>query len=377
MLKKILFLTTAHRYDDDRIFYHQAKSLKDQGFEVEICSLCSDFNGNIDGIEIKAFPVLHESTKHKTDIFLKICAEFQPDCIICSEPLAVISAKKFAKQKKVTIVYDITEWYPSFRMLQPYSFFVRYFQAVKFFLIQLYAGFCSTHFIFGEESKKFPLAYVFPFKKKLMLPYYPDEMYIEKNIRKLDPEKITLCCTGRISKEDGIENFFKAADVFRKKNPDVQVSIVIVGAPKRKEDEAYFSDLLNLYNWKNIVIKKPAPFQLFTQSYSEADICFDLRENNPEYSKSLPIKIFYYIGSGKPVMYTHLKAIEKHLDISKFGYSVNPEDSETIAKYISGYIKNPELYDLHAGNARKEYEEKYNWNKIRDSFISFIRQSVQ
>jgi len=188
MLKKILFLTTAHRYDDDRIFYHQAKSLKDQGFEVEICSLCSDFNGNIDGIEIKAFPVLHESTKHKTDIFLKICAEFQPDCIICSEPLAVISAKKFSKKKKINIVYDITEWYPSFRMLQPYSFFVRFFQAVKFFLIQLYAGFCSTHFIFGEESKKFPLAYVFPFKKKLMLPYYPDEMYIEKN-QKIRPGK--------------------------------------------------------------------------------------------------------------------------------------------------------------------------------------------
>jgi len=377
MLKKILFLTTAHKYNDDRIFYHQAKSLKNQGFEVEICSLCSDFVGNLEEITIKAFPVLQKSAKQKTDIFLKVCEDFQPDCIICSEPLAVISAKKFRKKKKISIVYDITEWYPSFRMLQPYPFVLRFFHWIKFFLIQLYAGFCSTHFIFGEESKKFPLAYVFPFKKKLMLPYYPDEKYIEKNLRKLDPGKITLCYTGRISKEDGIGNFFKAADFFRKKNPDVQTSILIVGAPKRSEDETYFSDLLKFYNWENITIKEPAPFQFFSKSFSEADLCFDLRENNSEYSKSLPIKLFYYIASGKPVIYTNLQAIEKHLDISKFGYSVNPEDDETIAKLISNYIKNPELYDLHAENARKEYEEKYSWKNIRNPFISFIQQSVQ
>ena len=34
-INKILFLTTAHHFNDDRIFYHQAKELKNKGFDVD------------------------------------------------------------------------------------------------------------------------------------------------------------------------------------------------------------------------------------------------------------------------------------------------------------------------------------------------------
>lgn len=372
---KVLFLTTAHRYNDDRIFYHQAKELLKQGFDVKICSLSSDFQGTIDGIQIQSYLVLDQSSKQKENIFLKICNDFQADCIICSEPLAVIAAGKFQKIKKSSIIYDITEWYPSFRMLQPYSLLLKPFHLIKFFLIQLYAGFLSTHFIFGEDSKKFPLAYLFPFKKSLMLPYYPDDIYIEKNIKPIEKNKITLCCTGRISKEDGIDNFFQAIDLVRQKKQDLEISILIVGAPKRDSDATHFNQLLEKYAWENISIVKPTSFETFTSSYSGADICFDLREKNFEYNNSLPIKLFYYAASGKPVIYTNLKAIRKHIYVSEFGYLVEPENSELIADLIINYIENPSLYHKHAQNARAIYEKKYNWNLIKQTFVDFVKQS--
>lgn len=350
--------------------------LKNQGFEVKVSSLCSDFQGIVSGIEIESYSILDQSSTHKINAFLKICKGFVPDCIVASEPLAVIAAGKYRKKLKISIIYDITEWYPSFRMLQEFSGFSKKIHKLKFFLIQLYAGFISTHFIFGEESKKFPLATFFPFKKILMLPYYPDEKYIHQNIKKPEPNKIKLCYTGRLSKEDGIGNFFSAIGVLRHLRPDLDISILIIGAPKKETDKIYFSMLLDFYKFENLILEKPVKFENFTKAYSDADICFDLRENNAEYNLSLPIKLFYYIASGKPIIYTNLESIEKHIDITKFGCLVNPKDSELIANLIAKYSDDVKYYNQQAHNASATFEEKYNWKLIKNSFVNFVKSST-
>lgn len=375
-MPKILFLTTAHHYNDDRIFFHQAKELISRGFEVQICSLTSDFKGEIDGVEIESFDVLNYSVKTKIQKFIEICNSFQPDCIICSEPIAVFAAKKFNKTKKVSIVYDITEWYPAMSMLVNYTFVMKLIHGFKFFLIQLYAGFLSTHFIFGEETKKFPLAYFFPFKKKIILPYYPHEKFVSESIKKLNPNEIKLCYTGAISEDKGIGNFFNAIEILCQRNPKLSIKILIVGSARRKEDEIYFSDILSKSSVKNIEIRKPTSFEEFTESFADADICFDVRNFNFENHHSLPIKLFYYMGAGKPIIYSGLKGIRKHMDVSDFGFLVNPKEAEEIADSIEKYLKNLELYGRHAANARKEFIEKYNWNVIKNSFVTFIQNSL-
>ncbi|MCE3074940.1 glycosyltransferase [Chryseobacterium gwangjuense] len=376
-MQKVLFLTTAHHSNDDRIFFHQAKTLVEEGFEVKISSLCSDIQENVDGIQIESYSILEKSVKEKFETFKKICSSFQPDCIICSEPVAVFAAKKYQKEKKTSIVYDITEWYPAMSMLENYTYPVKIFHAIKFFLIQLYAGFLSTHFIFGESTKKFPLAYFFPLKKNMILPYYPDEKYVVSNTKRLTPNEIKLCYTGAISQDKGIGNFFKAVDLLRKKVPETKIKLLIVGAARKESDENYFKNLLSQYQFENIEIRKPTSFEHFTETFADADLCFDLRELNFENNHSLPIKLFYYIGAGKPIIYSNLKGIREHMDVSGFGQLVNPRNAEIISDLIVNYIRNPEHYYAHVLNARKAFEEKYNWKVIRNSFVDFVKKSIK
>lgn len=376
-MQKVLFLTTAHHFDDDRIFFHQAKTLAEEGFEVKISSLSSDFQGNVDGIQIESYPILEKTVQEKIETFKKICSSFQPDCIICSEPVAVFAAQQYQKKKKTSIIYDITEWYPSMSMLENYSYPAKIFHAVKFFLVQLYAGFLSTYFIFGEETKKFPLAYFFPFKKSMILPYYPDKKYVVSNPKKLTPDKITLCYTGALSEDKGIGNFFKAVDVLRKKMPETIIKLLIVGAARKESDEDYFKNLLSEYNFEHIEIRKPTSFEHFTEAFVDADLCFDLRELNFENNHSLPIKLFYYIGVGKPVIYSDLKGIREHMDVSEFGKLVDPRNAEIISDLIVNYIRNPEYYYSHAIQARKTFEQQYNWGVIRNSFVDFVKKSIK
>ncbi|MFP7656332.1 glycosyltransferase [Chryseobacterium proteolyticum] len=156
----------------------------------------------------------------------------------------------------------------------------------------------------------------------------------------------------------------------------MEIAILIIGSSRKEKDEKYFSYLLSKYKWENITIKKPASFETFTEAYAEADLCFDLREMSYENHHCLPIKIFYYAASGKPVIYTDLKATRQHVDVSEFGVLVDPEDDDAISDAIINYIDHPEVYNRHALNARQEYEEKYNWNLIKKRFTDFVKQSL-
>ncbi|WP_288447816.1 glycosyltransferase [uncultured Chryseobacterium sp.] len=375
-MAKVLFLTTSHSYNDDRIFYHQAKALRDNGYEVKICSLYADYIGAVDGIEIESYAILEESIEKKMKAFREVCDSFNPLVIICSEPLAVVAVKEFVKKNKISCIYDVTEWYPSMSMLQHYSFPTKIFQAVKFFLIQLYAGFLSSHFIFGETTKKFPLAYLFGYKKQIIIPYYPDSLYIKESIKQFNPDVITLCYTGQISKDKGIGNFFNAVDKVRQKLSELHIKILIIGSTIDESDELYFSSLLKEYSFDDIEIRKSTTFERFTEAFAEADLCFDLREINFENNHSLPIKLFYFMGAGKPVMYSNLKGIRKHMGKLLFGNLVDPRNAEDISELIVNYIRNPDLYHSHALNARKEFKEKYNWNVIKNSFVDFVKKSI-
>ena len=374
-MAKVLFLTTAHRYDDDRIFHHQAKELVRNGFEVKICSLSSDFNGHKEDISIESYSILDRSASYKTEVFRRIIHDFQPECIIASEPLAIISAKDYVKNNSCSLMNDITEWYPSSRMLAGFSSFLRPFLFLKFFLIQWYAGWLSTHFIFGEKTKMFPLTKFFPFKPQLLLPYFPDDRYIYKSEKVFNPKNITLCYTGVFSKEKGIENFLNAADAFQENRPDISVRVLLVGAARQAE-KAYFEQIFQKFNFENLTIKQPTSFEDFTESYSDADICFDLREKNDENDRCLPIKIFYYAASGKPVIYTDLDAIHQHVDIAKFGFTVDPNDAAGIANLIENYVDNPALYHQHSENASALFHQKYNWDQIREEFVNFVLESL-
>lgn len=374
MSQKILFLTTSHRYDDERILYHQAVELTAAGFVVKISSLSANFIGNLEGVEIESYSILEQSKSKKIQKFLDIANAYQPEIIICSEPLAIAAAKKIKNKLNAKIFYDITELYPSNRMLTSYPVLTRPFHWLKFSLINIYAGYASDAFIFGEVTKTFPLTTFFPFKKKLLLSYYPSSKYIETRIKTLQKNSVNLCYTGNLSKEKGIGNFFQVLQKLHEQKPNLELKATIIGSCRTTEDANYFDSLVKKHDFVDFNIEKPIDFKLFSQAINEADICFDLRDLNAENNKCLPIKIFYYAASGKPVIFTNLNATRENIEVHEnFGYLVKPTDSKKIAQYISTYIDNPDIYKKHANNAVNLYKTKYNWELIKLDFLRFIR----
>jgi len=113
-------------------------------------------------------------------------------------------------------------------------------------------------------------------------------------------------------------------------------------------------------------------FETFSKQLHDVDILFDLRKLDLENNHCLAIKVFYYAACGKPVIYSGIKAIKRDIDVNKFGYFVNPTDTELISDRIIDYIEDPNSYRKHSQIARKLAEEKYNWGIIEPRLIDFI-----
>jgi glycosyltransferase involved in cell wall biosynthesis len=373
MSKKIVLLNTWHNSYDDRVFYHQAKSLAKSGYEVLIISTKEEMVEELGNITVNSFNGINLNRNDKTKKIIDYLEAFSPVCIICDSPLAVTASYKYKKNHPVKIVYDITEWYPSKIHLQYTKGFRKLFRFFALVMVNLSAGLKSDSFIFGEYYKSIEYRILFCWKPFARLPYYPDISYIQYYPLEEITTEINLLYSGKINADKGIDTVIKAIKLAAGKCPEIQFKLKIIGNFPTMEDQSFFSELTcRLTTNIHISIVDSLPFPEFCNTIGDTHLFFDLRKRDFENTHCLPIKLFYYLGCGRPVIYSDLKAIRKEVMNINFGYLCNPNDIDAVAGHIKDYINQPGLYTEHATNALTISKTKYNWNAIENDFISFI-----
>lgn len=373
MSNKIVFLNTCHYSLDDRVFYHQAKCLSKNNFEILIISTKENLNKNEGNISINSFDDKTLSIREQKNKILGYLKTFSPDIVICDSPLAVIYSKEYKKSSNIEIIYDITEWYPSKKNLQNTKGIRKYIKLIILTFANLYAGLISNSFIFGEHYKSIPFKTLFFWKRNFLLPYYPDLHYIRCFPTNKIEKEINLLYSGKINTEKGIDSIIKSLYIASKKCPDTQFKLKIIGYFPSKNDENHFQEICsNKKENVQIQVENILPFINFCQEIGKSDIYLDLRQIDIENNLCLPIKLFYYLACGKPIIYSNLRSIRKGVRNINFGHLCDPNDSDLIASHIINYIQHPKTYTEHSKNALKTSKLEYNWNLLEKDFINFI-----
>jgi glycosyltransferase involved in cell wall biosynthesis len=369
---EIAFLTSGHYPYDDRIFFHLGKTLTKNGHKVEITSSKSALNEVTKGISVNCFDGDNLAKGDKIKYFRERLDNFCPDLIICSEPLPILAAKQYKRksQKKVIIIYDITEWYPLKQNMRWTK------GCLKQLKLQFF-NFCSScfadGFIFGERQKSKPYRFMFPFNPFTFITYYPDLDYVPYVEPSLTGEKLKLSYTGKLSIEKGFNNFISLIAGLTERFKNLKIEIKVIGWYENNEDRIMFEKRIQSVEGNvSFAVLDRQPFESFWELINDTDIFLDLRERTFENHHSLPIKLYYYCALGRPVIYSDLKAIRREVEIEKFGFLVNPDKTDSVIQVISNYLLDKNLYQDHCRNARKLAEEKYNWQKIAPEFIRFI-----
>ncbi len=371
----ISFVTSGHDPFDDRIFYHMARSLSDQHENVEIISSKYDLIELSEGIKLNCFAGDNLTKENKIKSFTLRLSASKPDVIICAEPLAVLAAKYYSRKqnRKVRIIYDVTEWYPSKKNLKTGLSALRWILFVKLLLFNILVTRNVDSFIFGEWYKSRPYRFLYPGKPFIFTPYFPDLKYINYCDPELLPRKLRLSYNGKISLEKGYGNFAKVVRKVAEINKGLKIDLKIIGWYETLRDKEECETLISSDDPDiSVRIFEKQNYRSFTEVINRTDIFLDLRSTDIENQHCLPIKLFYYAALGRPVIISDLKAVRKEVEIDKFGFLVTPGNSELIARRITQYLEDKNLYYLHCKNARNLAVEVYNWKNAEPGFIKFI-----
>jgi glycosyltransferase involved in cell wall biosynthesis len=176
--------------------------------------------------------------------------------------------------------------------------------------------------------------------------------------------------SGNLTVEKGFFRVLEVAKMVAEQRGDTEFVLNVVSNSEPIETNKLPSNLKLIFQpWQR--------FKVFCEEVGDNDLYFDLRDNDIENRHCLPIKLFYYMSAGRPVIYSDLKAIRKGVpECEQFGFFHSEKDLEGIANLVLKYVDDEELYQTHCRNSLNLSKEKYNWELIEDDLIKFVRDVV-
>lgn len=363
---KILFLTSAHNSNDDRIYFLQAKTLA----VIHEVKVFSTFGGEqiVDVNLISEYDsTFFSSRKEKITAFYNQCVTFNPDVIICSEPIPIIAAHRFVKQKKsCRLLYDVTEFYPSKKNFINFSILKKLFTAVGMVWLNRKASGLVDGFIFGEHYKSLYYRANFKNKSFIHLPYYQDLNYFPDF--SVFQNKLTFGYTGKFSEEKGIIRFAYFLKFFREQNPQISFQVKLIGW---FENELVQQEFYKITEDVDVIYSDNLPYESYCHSLSDISIFFDLRDVDAENNLCLPIKIFTYTAIGRPMIYSPIQAIEQAHPNQDFIKLCKNEDFSLISKTVLEWTSSKDDF-VELCQQSRNFAEKHQWLAIKEEFIRFV-----
>ena len=109
--KRICLLTSGHLPFDERIFWKFGITLVENKFDVMVVSSTEEMRIERKGIKVNSFDGINLDKRKKIEVYFNLLQDFNPQVIICSEPLPVIAAAKYRRKQKnhVEVILDVTE----------------------------------------------------------------------------------------------------------------------------------------------------------------------------------------------------------------------------------------------------------------------------
>ena len=374
MQKIIVILSSGHSPYDERIFWKFGRSLLQHGYNVSICSSTEDTRVTREGININSFDGKNMKKREKVNYFLRLLKEYNPDIIICCEPLTTIPSHRYKKgsSRQITVISDITEWYPE-NYTSKVKGLRKYAEYLLLWLFNIYSVQLTDALIIGEPAKKNRYDIIAPFKRKIIIGYFPVLEFFQYYPPPFDGKNLTLCYAGLISFRRGILTMVNICRELKERHPYINLTLKLAGKFETASEEMEFSERIRDTKSFKTEFAGWTDYPNISKVISSADICLDLRIHNFVHDNSLPIKVFEYMAAGKPFIFTDITPLRKLLGQEEFAHLVEPENTQNILDIIEKYLNSKNILLRHSEEARKLIVEKYNWEKESVKLVHFIR----
>lgn len=147
------------------------------------------------------------------------------------------------------------------------------------------------------------------------------------------------------------------------------VNVALVGGKKHEID--FYRELAKkLGVEKNVIFIETVSNDLVPKYEMSMDVLVIPYPNKPHFSEcGFPMKVYEYMASKKPVIYSRLELIDEVL--SQCALSFTPDDSKDLAQVISGSIENSEISKKLTLNAFEKVKQ-YTWSEKAKNIVGAI-----
>ncbi len=361
---KICHLTSAHPWDDIRIFRKECVSLAKNGYNVSLIAFDApnDIMEGVNLISAGAKPcsrkdrILHGSKR----IFAK-AMELNADIYHLHDPELLAISRKLKKHGKI-VVYDAHEDLP----LQLMS---------KHWIPKLFRNFVSkltSKFLKWKIKPMDGVVAATPIISAKMAnintntinvcnyPLLNELKFVDENTQK----KNIVCYIGGLFQSRGIFQMLDAV-----KNMDIELHLAGAFSPASLENEVMLHPA-----WKKVIfhgfLNRKEVYQLMSNSIAGLVLLLPLQS----YKDSLPIKLFEYMSAGLPVICSDFPLWQSIVNDAKCGLCVDPLNPTEVSNAIN-YLKNNEDKAIQMGeNGKKAVLLKYNWTIEENKLIEFYQK---
>jgi glycosyltransferase involved in cell wall biosynthesis len=132
-------------------------------------------------------------------------------------------------------------------------------------------------------------------------------------------------------------------------------------------------NLIKKSNSDKIILTGKRPYSEIPYLLSIADVCVLPTKANMVMQDIVPIKIYEYMASGKPIISTKLKGL-----ITEFGYDSGISYSDSLNEFFKMIFKFKENngFKISEGKKAKNSVKNSDWSNIVDSFENILKRMV-
>ena len=347
---KVCHFTSAHQWNDVRIFLKECKSLAAAGYEVYLVH-----SGNKSGVEegVHIWGIGHSNTSRFSRMVqtaakvYKKALECDADIYHFHDPELLRFVGKF-KEKKKKIIYDVHEdvprqilgkyWIPKFLRKLVATLFETYEnrQARKTDLIVAATPFIRSRFS-NQNIKTIDVC------------NYP--ILSEFNDYSKVRVKNKVCYIGALTEIRGIKEIVQAVE-------GTSIELHLAG---KFSPDSFREELKLLKGWNNVVERGFLNRLEVAELVATSEIGLVTLYPQQNYLDSLPIKMFEYMLAGLPVVASDFPLWKEILAKNNCGITVNPKNSDAIKNVLLDLLAKSDLLSEMGNEGKGAAIREFNW----------------
>jgi glycosyltransferase involved in cell wall biosynthesis len=387
-------ISSLHGLYDDRIYWKEAISLKNSGYNVThlaVGKTDKDFI-SVHGIRLiqigsrqyfrnPYYDKLYRIITFKPKIYQKILtvsAMLKADVYHFHD----VQINKIGKRLRnlphhPKVIYDVHEPYPeAFRFTPSSNFLTRFIHFVFSVYIRSWELRCSRQHdlvIATEENVADRFRDYLHKENKVEIIYNYTDLCPEQKDHSHENRTYDAIYTGSIRSTRGIFQVVQAVKMAKDKGYPFKV--LFIGPVFEKNLNKKVFHLLEQYKLhEHIILKDPVPYEQISRFYEQSKVGLIIFSDNAVNRTILPIKLFEYMAYGLPVLSSNFGHMKKYTDMEETGLTVDPSNPHEICDKLISLLTNHELYKKCSVNGMNATNNKYRWQLMEEKLLAIYER---